>query len=64
MVRFLENEVRNRFKDVLLYDIIRVKLIFRKDNYFGYINGLYIKVRIIKLLKYMGKIFIMVLYNF
>lgn len=57
MVRFLENEVRNRFKDVLFYDIIRVKLILWKDNYFGYINGLYIKVRIIKLLKYMGNFF-------
>lgn len=45
VARLPENEVRNRFKDVLPYDITRVKLTPRKDNHSGYINGSHIKVK-------------------
>lgn len=57
VARLPENEIRNRFKDVLPYDITRVKLTPRKDNHSGYINGSHIKVRTTKLLKYMGNFF-------
>lgn len=38
------NAPRNRFKDVLPYDITRVKLTPRKDNPDGYINASHMKV--------------------
>lgn len=44
VARLPENEIRNRFKDVLPYDITRVKLTPRKDNHSGYINASHIKL--------------------
>ena len=46
-----ENETRNRFRDVLPYDITRVKLTPRKDNHSGYINGSHIKVSLLSSIK-------------
>lgn len=40
------NAPRNRFKDVLPYDMTRVKLAPTKDNPDGYINASHIKVKI------------------
>ena len=39
-----DNSPRNRFRDVLPYDVTRVKLTPRKDNSSGYINASHIKV--------------------
>ena len=40
-----DNSQRNRFRDVLPYDVTRVKLTPRKDNAAGYINASHIKVK-------------------
>lgn len=41
-----ENALRNRFRDVLPYDVTRVKLNPRKDNSSGYINASHIKLTV------------------
>ncbi|XP_048736294.2 LOW QUALITY PROTEIN: tyrosine-protein phosphatase non-receptor type 21-like [Ostrea edulis] len=44
VARLPENESRNRFRDVLPYDVTRVKLTPRKDNHSGYVNASHIKL--------------------
>ena len=56
-----DNSSRNRFRDVLPYDVTRVKLTPRKDNSAGYINASHIKVNVLKVLCFLqgsGRLFI------
>lgn len=46
VAKLAENTHRNRFRDVLPYDITRVKLNPRKDNSSGYINASHIKLTV------------------